>query len=56
MPTFHANYPQHNHNALLPTPERLGALPDYTGRGVVIAFIDAGFYMHPDISASPRSA
>jgi serine protease AprX len=52
MPTFHANYPhyQHGHVSLLSTPERLGALPHYTGRGVVIAFIDAGFYMHPDIS------
>lgn len=49
MPIFHANYPQHDQIALLPTPERLGALPQYTGRGVVIAFIDAGFYMHPDI-------
>jgi serine protease AprX len=51
MPTFHANYPHYQHGqvSLLPTPERLGALPQYTGRGVVIAFVDAGFHMHPDI-------
>jgi serine protease AprX len=28
----------------------VSASPEYTGRGVVIAFIDAGFYPHPEIS------
>jgi serine protease AprX len=39
---------------LLPTPERINALPDYTGRGVVMAFIDAGFYPHPDLEGRIR--
>jgi serine protease AprX len=49
---FVPNYPHYKPGkvSLLSTPERMGALPDVTGRGVVIAFIDAGFYMHPDIA------
>lgn len=49
---FKPNYPhdQPKTATLLPTPERTGALPDYTGRGVVMAFVDAGFSMHPDIA------
>jgi serine protease AprX len=47
MPLFSTNYP--GMNGLLPTVERVGASPDYTGRGVVMAFIDAGFYPHPEI-------
>jgi serine protease AprX len=34
---------------ILPTPLRLGALDDYRGRGVTIAFLDAGFFAHPDL-------
>lgn len=51
MPVFTSNYPTHHTGipALLPTPERTGASAQYTGRGVVIAFIDAGFYPHPDL-------
>ncbi len=51
MPIFTSNYPhfQPGTATLLPTPERTGALPEYTGRGVVIAFIDSGFYVHPDL-------
>lgn len=51
MPVFTSNYPfyQPGEAKLLPTSERIGALPDYTGRGVVMAFIDAGFYPHPDL-------
>lgn len=51
MPTFTSNYPHFTAGepALLPTPQRTGALPEYTGRGVVIAFIDAGFYPHADL-------
>lgn len=33
-----------------PTPVRLYANPHYTGRGVVICFIDSGFYPHPDLT------
>jgi len=35
--------------AILPTPLRLGARDDYRGRGVTIAFLDSGFYAHPDL-------
>lgn len=48
MSLFSANYP--GMNGLLPTVERVGASPAYTGRGVVMAFIDAGFYPHPEIA------
>ncbi len=34
---------------ILPTPLRLGAVDRYRGRGVTIAFLDAGFYAHPDL-------
>jgi serine protease AprX len=35
--------------AILPTPLRLGALDAYRGRGLTIAFLDSGFYAHPDL-------
>jgi serine protease AprX len=35
---------------LLPTPVRLRANPNYAGRGVTIAFLDSGFYPHPDLT------
>lgn len=35
--------------ALLPTPYRVHAYPQFTGRGVVMAFLDSGFYPHPDL-------
>src|SRR5687767_9489856 len=38
---------------ILPTPLRMGALEEYRGRGVTIAFLDAGFYAHPDL-VEPR--
>lgn len=34
---------------VLSIPERLDADLDVTGRGVVIAFVDAGFFPHPDL-------
>ena len=34
---------------ILPTPLRLGAADAYRGRGVTIAFLDAGFFAHPDL-------
>lgn len=40
--------------AILPTPLRLNADNTYTGRGVTIAFIDSGFYPHPDL-VQPRN-
>lgn len=33
----------------IPTPLRLHADPRFTGRGVTMAFVDAGFYPHPDL-------
>jgi serine protease AprX len=34
---------------VLSIPERLDADPDVTGRGVVMAFVDSGFFPHPDL-------
>jgi serine protease AprX len=34
---------------ILPTPLRLGAPEERTGRGVGIAFLDSGFFAHPDL-------
>jgi serine protease AprX len=34
---------------ILPTPVRLGAVDRYRGRGVTIAFLDSGFFAHPDL-------
>jgi serine protease AprX len=38
---------------ILPTPVRLFAADAFTGRGVTIAFLDAGFFAHPDL-VEPR--
>ncbi len=35
--------------AVLSLAERLELYPDATGRGVTIAFVDSGFYAHPDL-------
>lgn len=37
-----------NRFAVIPTAEKLKADPRYSGRGVRIAFLDSGFYPHPD--------
>jgi serine protease AprX len=52
MPIFTSNYPAYQTGlcTLLPTHERTSARPDFIGRGVVMAFIDAGFYPHPDLA------
>jgi len=34
---------------VLPTPLRMDADERFTGRGVTIAFLDSGFYAHPDL-------
>jgi len=45
----------HNHQhapnrfGVIPTPARLNAIPEYTGKGVTVAFVDSGFYPHPDL-------
>ena len=41
-------FEQHNH--VLPTPLRMNADERFTGRGVTIAFLDSGFYAHPDLT------
>lgn len=49
---------EHNHSlnrfAVIPTPLRLNAAPDYTGQGVTIAFLDSGFFPHADL-VEPRN-
>jgi len=35
---------------VLPTPLRMDADERFTGRGVTIAFLDSGFYAHPDLT------
>jgi serine protease AprX len=35
---------------VLPTPLRLDADERFTGKGVTIAFLDSGFYSHPDLT------
>ena len=39
---------------ILSLPERLQAHPRYAGRGVCIAFVDSGFYPHPDLTRPRR--
>ncbi|WP_438024862.1 S8 family serine peptidase [Sorangium sp. So ce233] len=39
---------------ILPIADRLHADPGYAGRGVTIAFLDSGFYAHPDL-VSPQN-
>src|SRR5919112_4980329 len=43
-----------NRFAVIPTPARLDADPGYAGRGVTMAFLDSGFYPHPDLT-QPRN-
>jgi len=38
-----------NRFAVVPTAARLNADPNYTGKGVTIAFLDSGFYPHADL-------
>jgi serine protease AprX len=47
-----AHYPAFDRGTcpILPTPVRLGASDRFTGRGVTIAFLDSGFYAHPDLT------
>jgi len=39
---------------VLPTPLRLNADPRYSGKGICIAFLDGGFYPHPDLMKPHR--
>jgi len=38
-----------NRFAVIPTADRLNVDSRFTGRGVTIAFLDSGFYQHPDL-------
>jgi serine protease AprX len=38
-----------NRFAVIPTHVRLNADPYYSGKGVTLAFLDSGFYPHPDL-------
>ena len=38
-----------NRFAVIPTPFRLNANAEYSGRGVTVAFLDSGFYPHADL-------
>jgi serine protease AprX len=51
-----AHAPQLGHAGvpILPTPVRLGAPEAGSGRGVTIAFLDSGFFAHPDL-VRPRN-
>src|SRR5690242_2835918 len=46
---------EHNHQhspnrfGVIPTSVRLNADPEYTGKGVTVAFLDSGFCPHPDL-------
>src|SRR5262245_14978078 len=46
---LHAHFPRLDRHPILPTPVRLGASERFRGRGVTLAFLDAGFYAHPDL-------
>lgn len=39
-----------DHVGILPTPLRVSINPKYTGQGVTLAFLDSGFYPHPDLT------
>jgi serine protease AprX len=40
---------------VLSLPERLPDYPTFSGRGVTIAFLDSGYYPHPDLIDDPRT-
>jgi serine protease AprX len=39
---------------VIPTGLRLNGDPRFTGKGVTICFIDSGFYLHPDLTATKK--
>jgi serine protease AprX len=49
----HGHEHARNRFAVIPTQERLGADTRLAGRGVGVAFLDSGFYPHPDL-CEPR--
>src|SRR5688572_19391559 len=49
-PDRHDHSHGRNRFAVIPTAQRVGADVRRTGRGVTIAFLDSGFYPHPDLT------
>jgi serine protease AprX len=53
LDTFQTNH-DHSHAqnryAVIPTAKKLGVNGQYSGRGVRVAFLDSGFYPHPDFA------
>ena len=51
---FQKDKHEHSHGqnrfAVIPTAEKLNANPQWTGKGVTIAFLDSGFYPHADFA------
>ncbi|MGQ0602684.1 MAG: S8 family serine peptidase, partial [Anaerolineales bacterium] len=49
---LHLPFPAYapDNTRLLPTPARVAVNPKYTGKGIMIAFLDSGFYPHPDLT------
>ncbi len=43
-----------DYEAVIPTARRIGATTAYDGSGITIAFLDSGFYAHPDL-VQPRN-
>lgn len=54
MPSMQKPRTQRQDPPILPIAERLQADGRFAGRGVTIAFLDAGFYGHPDLT-TPRN-
>ncbi|MEO1289003.1 MAG: S8 family serine peptidase [Chloroflexota bacterium] len=48
-PKFIANYPNFGLHQLLSVRDRMNVSTSLTGRGITIAYLDAGFYMHSDL-------
>ena len=48
-PSNHDHQHTPNRFGVIPTPVRLSANRQYTGKGVTVAFLDSGFYPHPDL-------
>lgn len=53
---FLPNYPAYGlrDGQLLTLTQRMGTATDVTGNGVVMAFVDSGFYPHPDLAGRIR--
>src|SRR5258705_12307289 len=47
--SIHDHQHSANRYAVIPTLSRLDADSNYTGKGVTMAFLDSGFYPHPDL-------